>query len=159
MRVAWSRSSITGEKRPKQLVAEAWSSSHLPRRQAPSNADRAHRRRARGVEVPAVRREEPRPADDLAGVDGLDGDRAAARGEDLELHAPVSQQVERVRLAALAEEVLARLEAGVLAAARDQLQLRLGQGLEKTGLPRRSASSVFMRAPLRRSRGSRRPPR
>src|SRR5262249_10222428 len=50
--------------------------------------------------------------------------RAAPRDERLEHHPAVTDEVEGVRLVALVEEILACLEAGVLAAARDQLEGR-----------------------------------
>ena len=64
-----------------QVVAEARGSvSHLPRRQAPSKLVARTSASALRVEVPAVGREEPRPADDLAGVDRLDRHRRRAPG-------------------------------------------------------------------------------
>ena len=134
MRVAWSRSSITGEKRPSSSKPSAVVVVALAPQACAVECHRAHGVERACVEVPPVGREEPRPADDVTLVDGLDGDSAAARGEDLELHAPVSQEIEGVRLAALAEEVVARLEPGVLAAARDQLQLRRGQASKDRAL-------------------------
>ena len=90
---------------------------HFPRRHAPSTAiartgvDRAP------VEVPAVGREEPRPADDFAGLDRLDGQRAAARDEELESHAAATDDVERVGRIALPEEHLSLFPPGRLRAA------------------------------------------
>ena len=74
-RSAPARSGASGRSR------SAGSSSHLPRRQAPSKpVARTGVERAR-VQVPAVGREEPRPAEHLAGLERLDrhGPRAGTK--------------------------------------------------------------------------------
>src|SRR5262249_55647064 len=81
---------------------------------------RAHRPERPPVEVPAERREEPRPADDLAGLDRLDRGRRAGRDEHLDGDDTVAHEVEVVCLLSLAKEDLVLVEVDVRPAAGDQ---------------------------------------
>ncbi len=81
---------------------------------------RAHVRHRPGVEMRAVRREEPRPAEDLAVVNRLDHDLAARRDEVPDGDRAVADDVEAVGGVALAEDRLALLEVDVAPAAGDE---------------------------------------
>src|SRR5258708_7928798 len=62
------------------------------------------------VEMPAIRREKPRPAQHVAGADGLDWRRDAVGVRGLESHRAVQDEVKPVRLVAFAENNLTRLK-------------------------------------------------
>src|SRR5690348_13426677 len=79
-----------------QVVAECGVGVALPAQTDPIEGRGAHVRQCPRVEVPPIRREQPRPADDLAGLDRLDRDRAAGRDERLERDRAVSDDEERV---------------------------------------------------------------
>jgi hypothetical protein len=76
-----------------------------------------------GVEVPHVGREQPRPADDLAGVERLDHHGAASGRVRRQRDTALSHEIEDVGRLALAEHPLAPLEADVPGAAGDELEL------------------------------------
>ena len=94
-----------------QLVAERRVRLALAAQAGAVELDRPDRRNGAGVEVPAVRREEPRPADDVAGFDGLDRERSPAGHVELERDPPSAQDVEDVRRLSFAEQGLAGVEA------------------------------------------------
>ena len=141
-----------------QVVAELRVGLALLAQAGAVEARRAHEREGARVEVPAVGREEPRPADDLAGVDRLDRDGAAGRDERLERDAAVPQDVEGVRLVAVAEQQLALAKLDVAPAAGDQLELRPASG-PRTAAPRAASAQSFCIDHLLRLRGSRSAPR
>jgi hypothetical protein len=89
--------------------------------------DRADRAR---VEVDAVGRHEPGPADQVSALDRLERHRAALRDKDLERDPPEPHDVEAVRRVPLAHQVGAVLERDVLGAAGDQAQVLLGHAVE-----------------------------
>src|SRR5262245_32987038 len=69
---------------PHQLVAEDGIVLALPAQAGAVEPGRADDRERARVEVPAVRREQPRPAEHLARLERLDHDGAAAGNEQLE---------------------------------------------------------------------------
>ena len=91
-----------------QLVAEVVVGVALTAQAGAVEGDDAHLVDRAGVEVPDVRREEPRPADDLAGIERLDHDRASRRRVRRQGDAALADEVEGVGRIALAEEPLAR---------------------------------------------------
>src|SRR3989338_5156890 len=62
------------------------------------------------VELLAMRRDEPRPAQHLPGLQRLDHDRTGARHENLHPHLALPDGVKRLRLVALAKDVPSRIE-------------------------------------------------
>src|SRR5581483_11820874 len=95
---------------------------------------RTHGRERPGVEVGAIRREEPRPAEHLPCLDRLDHDLAARRHEVADGDRAVPDDVEGVRGIALAQDRLALVEVDVAAAARDQRDSVVGHPGEEGNL-------------------------
>ncbi len=125
----------------------------MPRRHAPSKAVARTRRQRARVEVPAVRREEPRPAEHLAGVDRLDrrSRRVPARRVS-SATLPVADDVERVRRLALAEEHARPASKRTLrGAAGEQRELVGARARRGTARRRGRASSARSIVSLRRA--------
>src|SRR5664279_5347911 len=113
-----------------QVVAETRVCFALAAQTGAVEARRPHERERAHVEVPAVRREEPRPADNVARLERLDRDGAAGRNERLQRDAAVPQHVEHVCRVAVADDQLVCAELHVRAATRDQRQVGWLQALE-----------------------------
>ena len=72
------------------------------------------------VEVPAVGRHEPRPAEDVARPDGLEDERPVRGREGLDGDRPLAHDVELVGVLPLLEEVRPRVPLDVRGATRDR---------------------------------------
>ena len=114
--------------------------------------------RAPRVEVPAVRREEPRPADHLAGLERLDRDGAPRRDERLERDAAVAERRRSSGRVAVPEEQLALAGTGRSSRSPRSARAASASGPRTAG-HRAGTSSIVSIAPSPRSRGWRPAPR
>src|SRR5208337_2346585 len=83
--------------------------------------NRAHGFNGVGVKPPLVRRQQPRPAQNLSLAEGGEHDRLALRGKDFECHLAGADQVELVRFASLLKDVGAGVKADVRGAPGQQV--------------------------------------
>ena len=96
------------------------------------DADRPGEFHGARVERPAIGRDEPGGADDLALAERRKDDRGLPGGDDLEGHPAVADQEELVRGVAFAKQILPGIEAMVARAARhERAVLRREAGKER----------------------------
>ena len=107
-----------------ELIAEAGVVFELLAQADAIEGDRPRELEGASVVVPDVRRKEPRPAEDVALTSGLNGDRAAPRGEELYRDLARPDQKKAIGRPALTEEELAGLEADIARAASDETRTR-----------------------------------
>ena len=109
------------------------------------------------VEGPPVRRDQPGPAEEVAAVQRLDGDGAAAGDPRLERDGALADDVEGVGGLTLAHDLLGGGEDAVARAAGERLPLLGAQGIERGDLAENLLNRPHRR-PSGPSRGSRRSP-
>src|SRR5512135_3608020 len=114
-----------------ELVAEGRVLLALRAQAGPVERQGPHRVEGARVEAGPVGRKEPRPAEHLAALDRLDGDRPLVGHEHLDRDPPLPDHVEPVGGRTLAEDELARLEDDVGDAPDHGVEVRAGQVLEE----------------------------
>ena len=82
----------------------AGSAAHLPRRQTRVENDCVHLIQGISVEVPAVRRKQPCPAEDIARMERVEGRHSASRRGDAERHSPGAKSPRTRRHGSLADD-------------------------------------------------------
>ena len=101
---------ITGGDLLQQLIAEFGIGFALTAQASAVQRDRTDRRHRPGISEISVRRDEPRPPEDLSLVHGLDDERSSCRRVNFQRDPPVPDHVEVVGRFSLTEDVVTRGE-------------------------------------------------
>jgi hypothetical protein len=111
------------------------------------DAEGAYQLKGARVRIPAIGREQPGSAHDLAFPERRHDDRRLSGGCDLERHFAVPDQEEFVGRVTLAKKVLAGIEAMVARASRDKADLVLGKAGKERVLLQDALKSLHVDLP------------